>query len=170
MIGKRQLAVAFACLMAWPDVRTPAQAVGKETTPVSITQKDFAKVIKVKAGDVIEIRLPMDQPLTWVLQDNQPLLTTVSGYPTSISVPRDPNSPVPELGAGAIWINRYTVAADRTVVVPLAWVYCRKGELALTKERLEKKIIPTPPDFRPDLKHTDLREGMVFKVKLDAQP
>ena len=170
MIGKRHVAIALATLMAWPEVHASAQGDGKESTPITITQKDFDKVIKVKDGDMVEIRLPMLLPLSWVLQEDQPLVTKVKGFPKSISVPPDPDAPVPELGRGEFWVNRYTVTANRKVIVPLAWVYCRKGDLALTKDRLEKNIIPMPPDFRADLKRTELREGMVFKVKLDIQP
>ncbi len=170
MIAKRHVAIALATLMAWPQVYASAQGDGKVSTPITITQKDFDKVIKVKNGDVVEIRLPMLLPLSWVLQDDQPLVTKVTGFPKSISVPPDPNASVPELGAGEFWVNRYTVTANQQAVVPLAWVYCRKGDLALTKDRLAKNIIPMPPDFRADLKRSELREGMIFKVKLDIQP
>src|SRR5271166_5237677 len=151
MFDKRHVAIALATLLAWPEVYASAQGNGKVSTPITITQKDFDKVIKVKDGDLVEIRLPMLLPLSWVLQEKQPLITAVTGYPKSISVPPDPNAPVPHLGAGQFWVNHHVVTAKTNVIVPLAWVYCRKGDLALTKDRLDKNIIPMPPDFRPDL-------------------
>jgi len=170
MIGKRHVAIALAAFIAGSEMHARAQGNSKESTPIAIAQKDFDKVIKVKNGDLVEIRLPMLLPLVWVPQDDQPLVTKATGFPKSVSVPPDPNAPVPELGAGQFWVNRYTVTAKGQVVVPLAWVYCRKGDLALTKDRLAKGIIPMPPDYRADLKRSELREGMLFKVKLDVQP
>jgi hypothetical protein len=170
MSGGRIVAIALATLTAWPGARTPASGIGSVKPPTLVTQKDFGKEIKVKNGDVIEVRLPMLLPLSWVIEEDQALLTPLKGFPKSESVPADPDPSVPKLGAGQLWIHRYTISSSREITIPVAWVYCRKGNLALTKERLDKKIIPKPPDFRPDLKRSELREGMSFKVKFQIQP
>jgi len=172
MSGCQFVAVALAAIMVMASQEANAQANGNGNVkaPILITQKDFGKEIKAKNGDVLEVRLPMLMPLSWAIKEDQRPLTPVAGFPKSESVPPNPDSSVPTLGAGEVWINRYTVSTDRAITVPVAWMYCRKGEIALTKERLEKKIIPTPPDFRADLKRTELREGMIFKLTLEIQP
>jgi hypothetical protein len=170
MFAKRDVAVALMALVAWPVGYAAAQGDVKEKAPISIAQKDFDRVIKVKNGDLIEISVPMLLPYAWALQEDQPTVKQLEGFPKAVSVPSDPHAPVPPLGAGQFWINRYTVSTTGKAVIPLAWVYCRRGDLALTKDRLAKNVIPKPPDFRPEQKRTDLREGMVFKIKLDAQP
>jgi hypothetical protein len=170
MSSGRILAIALAALMAFPAARSPASVNGNVKPPTLITQKDFGKEIKVKNGEMIEVRLPMLLPLSWVLEEDQAFLTPVKGFPKSESGPADPAPSVPNLGTGEVWIHRYTISTSQEITVPVAWVYCRKGNLALTKERLNKKIIPKPPDFRADLKRSELREGMIFKVKLQIQP
>jgi hypothetical protein len=170
MSGGRIVAIALATLTAWPGACTPATGSGIVKPPTLITQKDFGKEIKVKSGDLIEVRLPMLLPLSWVIEEDQALLTPLKGFPKSESAPADPDLSVPKLGAGQVWIHRYTISSSREITVPVTWVHCRKGNLALTKERLDKKIIPKPPDFRPDLKRSELREGMSFKVRFQIQP
>jgi len=170
MSGGRIVAIALATLTAWPGARTPARGSSSVKPPTLVTEKDFGKEIKVKNGEVIEVRLPMLLPLSWVIEEDQALLTPLKGFPKSESVPADPERSVPKLGAGEVWIHRYTITSSREITIPVAWVYCRKGNLALTKERLDKKMIPNPPVFRPDLKRSELREGMIFKVKLQIQP
>jgi hypothetical protein len=167
MVAIRHVVIALSACLLQPHERAIAETTdGKQKTPVSVTQKDFNKPIKVQSGDIIEVRLPMLLPLAWVTEPEQSCLTPVKGYPRIDKVPPDPNAQVPPLGAGQFWVHRYTVSTSKQVTLPVGWVYCRNGNLSLTKERVAKKVVPKPPHFRPDLKSTDLREGMVFKIKL----
>ena len=145
--------------------RAPGQEASKP--PIVLSEKDFDRVLRVKAGDVIELRLPSRPPLTWVLEGSPPNLSPVPGQ---TKPPPTPNPASPVLGGMGSWVQRYEVSTDRAATLRPDWVYSRFGEIEKTKRRIRDGIIPAPPEFRPDLKPEDIREGMTFRITLEVLP
>jgi hypothetical protein len=150
----------------------PGQGGDAGKDPVVVTEKDVDRVIPVKNGDVVEVRLPSLVPLTWVLDEDQPVLRPREGPPKQKLAEAEPPSDAkpPIVGAGGHASMRYEVSTDREVMIRPEWMYCRFANLDMTKKRLQDGVIPVPPKFTPDLKRTDLREGMTFRIQLDVRP
>lgn len=144
---------------------------GAEKTPILLTENDLDRVVGVENGDVIEVRLPSHVPFLWVLAEEQAVLRPVAGStkPKGDAKPAQ-NPPLPKLGAGGVWVQRYEIATDRAVNIRPTWIYSRFGNLPMTKKRIEEGVIPPPPKIRPNLKPSDLREGMAFQFHLQAHP
>jgi hypothetical protein len=146
-----------------------------EKPPILFTQSDFDRPVKVKNNDVIEVRLPATLAMKWVLTQEQPILRPVDRATRPNDEPKaapTPKNPFPTLGPPGNWDQLYEISSSRAANIRPTWIYCRFGKPEMTKKRIEEKVIPqpVPPEFRPNLKRTDLREGMTFQIILQVVP
>jgi hypothetical protein len=185
----RRAAVAIAqvlgvCLVATPLVAvSPQAAQGDPKRPdVVITEADCTKKIRVKRGDLIEVRLMAGLPSYWAQDQHNPILRSKLRFPKSQPAPR--LGDLTTLDGRYICLNLFEVVGDSEVPVTLKLMYCAPPteaerlehvkpkdptELAFwTRQRLERKKI-TPTEFRPDLDVTKLKEGMLFQVAFQTR-
>jgi hypothetical protein len=171
------IALAFSAGVVFAVAGRPAgggQSGAKP--PILLTQNDLDRVVKVKNGDVIEVRLPVSSlGMKWVLTPDQPVLRPIERVATLDAQPKPtpgPKKDVPSVGAPGNQDQFYQIATDKAVNLRPTWIFCRFGRPELTKKRIDDKVIapPEPPEFRPGLKPTDLREGMTFHFNLEVTP
>ena len=164
--------VAFSPPAAPKDLKRP---------DVVITEAEYMKKIRVKKGDLIEVRLKAGLISYWAQDRPNPILRKLKG-PKAEPAPRV--GPVPSLDGRYICVNLFEVVDDSAVPVTLKLMYCAPPseaerlervkpedptDLAFwTRQRLKRKEI-TPTEFRPDLDVTKLKEGMVFQVAFQTK-
>ena len=139
-------------------------ALAQERAKIVLSEKHFDKEITLHRGDIFEVRLPALSPLEWAESEPNRFVRELKGYPKNEDVPRIGEEPT--LGAGVVTVHRFEVVGESEAPVELELVYAKFGKASLTAERLERKSIPKPGSFRDDQKREDLREGMVYHVKL----
>ncbi|MFO0891192.1 MAG: hypothetical protein U0790_18865 [Isosphaeraceae bacterium] len=138
---------------------------------IVLTKEDHDRTIEVRRGETVVLKLPISLPLTWTLEPVRKAIHEEKGYPKFEEIetsPADPGQP-PNLGRGLLTVHRYVVTQEADATVRCEWFYCKFGKPASTRKWLEENHI-TPPDFRSDLKPSELREGMVYRVKLKVIP
>jgi hypothetical protein len=148
---------------------------------VMINEKSFKKPVRVKKGDVIEVRLKGALPAYWWAEDGLPSILRKVGE--TVDEPLPNGTDVPTLNGGYLGVDRYEVIKDPAEPVTLKLMYCRpptqEERLARirpddpsdrafwTRRRIERKEIKRS-DFRPDLELANVREGMVFQFTLQS--
>ncbi len=170
-------------------VATAVITLKSQTTPaspappnVTITDSDLNKTIRVKKGDVIEVRLLAGLPSYWFPLEPMPALRNKLKYPRSEAAPR--TGETLSLDGRYTCVNLFEVVGESDVPVTFKLTYCappREAERLAgikpkdptdlgfwTRQRLERKEI-TPIEFRPGLPATELKEGMAFEVKLQTK-
>jgi hypothetical protein len=143
--------------------------LGQQPATTVLTEKHFDKEVSLKRGDILEIKLPAQMPIEWAQDKPNPILSPLKGYPKYVDAPPQPGNPN-LVGAPGFTINRFEVVGQAAQPFELKLVYSKFGKPDQTARRIEQGMIPKPGDFRPDQKASDLREGMVYHVKLKIAP
>ena len=179
----RRAALVIAFVQGVVLVAMPLVALSAETAQsdpkrpdVVITETDYSKNIRVKKGDLIEVRLKAGLTSYWAVDGPISILRKLKG-PKAEPAPRV--GPVPSLDGRYICVNLFEVVNESGVPVTLKLMYCAPPSEAerlqrvkpedptdltfWTRQRLKRKEI-TPTEFRPDLDVTKLKEGMVFQA------
>jgi hypothetical protein len=180
------LASAVSVVMPLAAPQSPvAQGVRKPRTVV-ITESDYAKTIRLRKGDFIEVRLLRGGTSYWVRPEPNPFLRRVYDIPTFQSVPDIGNqNSTHEL---TINVSQFEIVGECDDPITLKMMYCnaRSSEdvrakrepedptdrAFWTRQRIARKKT-TRQKFRLGLSPSELKEGMVYKVKLqttDTQP
>jgi hypothetical protein len=130
-----------------------------------LTEENFDQNLRVKKGDVIEVRLVASVPSAWARIDSNELLRPVEGYPRVESVPRIART----ISNTYIHVHRYQVTGDVNAPITLKLLYCRGGKPPATGANPDRDQ-PTPPKFHPNQSLGALREGMIYQVALKTAP
>ena len=177
--------IAFELILIVTPLLTPSPRAAQSDTrspDLVITENDYTRKIRVKKGDLIEVRLMAGLPLYWTQDQPNPILRSKLRFPKSEPAPR--RGKVPILDGRYICVNLFEVVGDVEFPVSLKLICCAPpseaerlervkpkdpSDLAFwTRERLKRKEI-TPTEFRPDLDVTKLKEGMVFQVAFQTK-
>src|SRR5262249_41592481 len=132
---------------------TPAPA-GSDPEGLSfleLGQKDFDRVLPIKDGDMLIVKLPIQNPLLWTPLEKSPMRSVTPGFPKNGESKADPKPARPQLGKTILNVHSFRVTAGEEVTVQVKWMYCKMGKIDLTQQRINKGLIPPAPPFRPDL-------------------
>jgi hypothetical protein len=146
------------------------QGDGSKTTSPStvvVTGKDFGRVFRAKNGDTIELRLDSTLPYKWELIENNSVLVALPS--SSLPPNRGPGGSAPKLGGSRLSVHRYKVSTSRNMSFTPQWMYCF-GDLETTRMREQENKVPPHGNFSPELQPNQIKEGMIFRVKLELRP
>lgn len=62
--------------------------VAQEHAKIVLKEKDYGKEIRLKPGDIFEVKLPAQMPLSWAQSERNGLLREFKGYPKYVDAPR----------------------------------------------------------------------------------
>jgi hypothetical protein len=184
------VAIALSCAVSVVTPlearQLPAAKGDLKLRRVVLTESDYGKTIRVKKGDLVEVRLLAGGLKYWVLEKPNPFLRSMFDLPEFKPAPRIGDTVT--LDGRIICVNLFEVVGECDDLIPLELMYCHPqtvsdvraklkpkepNDLAFwTRKRIERKQI-TRQKFRPDPSASKLKEGMVFQAELrttDEQP
>jgi hypothetical protein len=136
---------------------------------VLLSGEQFDQTVEVSSGGQVLLQLPMSMPMTWAQTESSEKLLHAIREKKKIQIRKIPG--LPKLGENSVTESRYEIAANPGTVATAEWIYCYLGSPEKTAQRLASNgASKTPPDFRPGLRAQDLREGMIYRVKIRTLP
>ena len=143
----------------------PPRAKAPRPADLVLTEENFDQTLRVKKGDLIEVRLLASVPSGWARIDSNGLLRPVEGYPKVESVPRVFRT----LSNTYIHVYRFQVAGDANAPITLKLLYCRGGKPPATTAKAEQDQ-STQPKFQPNQSLDALKTGMIYHVAFKTAP
>lgn len=148
-------------------------SLASEPKTVVVTGADHDHTVTLRPGDTLVVKLPMVMPVTWAIEKDPKVIKLEKGFPRIEQSDRDqgtqPAGSVPKLGGPTYRVHRYNVISTTEKTVTCEWMYCKLGKPDSTRRWLEENHLKAP-EFRAKLKPSELREGMIYRIKLKIVP